>query len=373
MTDLPSTMKRIVSTATKDGTIDVAIEKTAVPSPKPGEVLIKVEAAPINPSDLALLLGVSDPSRATLADDGQSVSLPVPEAGRRLLEGRMGQAMPVGNEGAGTVVAAGDAVGEAMIGRRVAAAGGEMYAEYRAVPLAMCMPLPEDASAKDGASSFVNPMTALSMVEVMKRDGSPALVHTAGASNLGQMLAKVCKADGIPLIAIVRKPEQQALLKDLGVEHALNQKEQGFMKDLVGACMKTGATVAFDAVGGGPLAGQILTAMEAAQASRLTEYSRYGSSVHKQVYVYGRLDLSSTDVPPSVGMAWGVGGFLLPNFLATIPNEDRMRMAGRVMSELTTTFASHYTGEVSFEEMLKPDVIARYNAKETGTKYLLVP
>jgi NADPH:quinone reductase-like Zn-dependent oxidoreductase len=370
MTDIPKDMKRLVSEATEDGAIEIRIETVPTPRPKSGEVLMKVEAAPINPSDLALLLSVADPATANRTSD-HAVRLEVPSWGQRMLEGRKGQAMPVGNEGAGTVVDAGDEQGRGLVGKRVAAAGGEMWAEYRAVPMAMVMPLPDDATARDGASSFVNPMTSLAMTEVMKRDGSPALIHTAAASNLGQMLQRICKADGIPLINIVRKPEQQAILRDLGAEHALNSEDPGFMRDLVEACAATGATVAFDAVGGGELAGNILTAMEAAQQQKMAEYSRYGSDVQKTVYVYGRLDLSPTVVPPSVGMAWAARGFLLPHFLAEAGGETRMRMAGRVLSELKTTFASHYTDEITLEEVLDPEVMQKYNARKTGEKFLI--
>lgn len=375
MADLPETMRQLTSEAKDNGTIEIRIRRVPVPTPKPGQLLIKVEATPINPSDLALLLGVADPSQADVSGSGDDkvVTMPLPEQAMRMMAGRVNKSMPVGNEGAGTVVAAGSDEGKGMVGRKVAAAGGEMYAEYRAVPMQLCMPLPEDATARDGASSFVNPMTSLAMTEVMKRDGAKALVHTAAASNLGQMLQRICKADGIPLINIVRKPEQQEILRDLGADYALNMNDDSFMGDLVEACAVTDATVGFDAVGGGDLAGRILTAMEAAQQRKLTEYSRYGSDVHKQVYVYGRLDLGEVRVPPSVGMAWGVGGFLLTNFLAEAGQETRMRMAGRVISELKTTFASHYTDEISLTDVLDPGIMKKYNAKATGTKFLIKP
>lgn len=375
MSAIPETARRIISEAKENGLIEVRLEEVPVPKPGPGELLIRVEATPINPSDLALLLGLADLTQARVSGsrDLPVVTLPVPEPAMRMMAGRLGQAMPVGNEGAGVVVAAGSTEGEGMIGRRVAAAGGQMYAEYTVVPMAMVMPLPEGATAREGASSFVNPMTALAMTEVRKRDGSTGLVHTAAASNLGQMLQRICKADGVPLINIVRKPDQQAILKDLGADYALNSADPEFMGQLVEACAETDITVGFDAVGGGDLSGRVLTAMEMAQQRKLTAYSRYGSSVHKQMYVYGRLDLGEVRVPPTVGMSWGVGGFLLTNFLASISQEDRMRMAGRVVSELTTTFASHYTDEISLAEALDPDIMVRYNAKATGTKFLITP
>ena len=375
MSAIPETMRRLVSEAKNNGTLEVRLEEVPTPKPGPGEVLIKVEATPINPSDLAVLLGITDPSQASVSGsaDLPVVSLPIPDFAMPMMQGRMNQVIELGNEGSGTVVAAGSDEGAGLVGKRVAAAGGSMYAEYISVPMPMVMPLMDGTSARDGASAFVNPMTALSMTKVMKRDGSPALVHTAAASNLGQMLQRICKADGIPLINVVRKPEQQAILKDLGAEYTLNSTDSDFVMQMAAAAEATGATVGFDAVGGGDLAGRIITGMEIAQQKKMTEYSRYGSSVHKQVYVYGRLDLSAVSVPPSVGMAWGVGGFLLTNFLATISQEERMGMAGRVISELTTTFASHYTDEITMAEALNPDVMVKYNAKATGTKFLITP
>lgn len=375
MTDIPTKMRRIVTEAKSGGTLEVRLDETDTPTPGPGQLLVKVEAAPINPSDLALLLGVADPSTATSigSGDAPALSMPLPEIAMRMMAGRLDRAMPLGNEGSGVVVASGSPETEGMVGMRVAGAGGEMFAEYCLVPAALAMPLPEGTTAREGASSFVNPMTALSMTEVMKRDGSKGLVHTAAASNLGQMLQRICKADGIPLINIVRKPEQQAILKDLGADYALNLNDADFMPQLIAACAETDATIGFDAIGGGELAGKIVTAMEMAQQKKLTEYSRYGSDTMKHVYVYGRLDLSPVVVPPSVGMAWGVGGFLLTHFLGSISPEKRMQMAGRVVSELKTTFASHYTDEISLEEALDPAVMAKYNAKATGTKFLLTP
>lgn len=373
MADLPETMRKLTSEVTSDGVIELRLADVPVPTPRAGEVLIRVEAAPINPSDLALLLSVADVTQAKRSgtDEHPVVTMPLPPAAMGMLAGRIGQALDVGNEGAGTVVAAGDSDGHGLVGRRVAAAGGAMYADYQVVPVALCMPLPDGVSAREGASSFVNPMTALAMTEVMRRDGAKALVHTAAASNLGRMLQRICAADGIPLINVVRKPEQQAILKDIGADYALNSQDADFMKQLIAACSETQATLAFDAVGGGALAGQLLTAMEAAAAARMTSYSRYGSDTYKHVYIYGRLDLSPTVLPPSAGMSWGVGGFLLPQFLAGAGNDVRMRMAGRVMAELTTTFASSYTDEISLADTLDPDIMAKYNARRTGEKYLI--
>ena len=258
------------------------------------------------------------------------------------------------------------------MGKTVTGLGGEFYGEYRMLNVAQVMELPEGATARDGASCFVNPLTALSFPETMRMEGHKGLIHTAAASNLGQMLNKICIADGVPLVNVVRKPEQEKILRDLGAQHVVNSSSDTFMEDLIKAIAETKATLAFDAVGGGPLAGQLLTAMEAA-ANIGAEYSRYGSADPKHVYIYGRLDLSPTTIPPGVGMAWSAGGYLLTYFLQKIGAEGREKLRKRVMAELKTTFASHYTDEISLAEALDPDTLQNYNAKRTGEKFLINP
>ena len=338
-------------------------------------MLIRVEATPINPSDLGLLVGGADISTARQKGtaDNPVITADIPQGGMRAMAARTDQSLPVGNEGAGTVVAAGKSPeAQALLGKKVTGLGGEFYAEYRLLNVAQVMELPEGVSAREGASCFVNPLTALSFPETMRMEGHKALVHTAAASNLGQMLNKICIADGVDLVNIVRKPEQEKILRDIGAKYVLNSTSDTFMPDLIDALAETKATLGFDAIGGGPLAGQILTAMEAA-ANRGAEYSRYGSAQHKQVYIYGRLDLSPTTIPPSVGMAWGTGGYLLTYFLQKIGADGRARLRKRVMDELKTTFASHYTDEISLEDALDLETLKKYEAKRTGEKYLINP
>jgi NADPH:quinone reductase len=248
-----------------------------------------------------------------------------------------------------------------------------MYAQYRAVDAGACLVLPDDATARDGASSFVNPLTALGMLETMRREGHSALVHTAAASNLGQMLVKLCQADGVPLVNVVRKPEQEAILRALGAEHVLNSESPSFTGDLVEALEATSATLAFDATGGGTLADRLLSGMEAAANATAGAYSRYGSTVHKQVYVYGGLDTSPTTLTRTYGMAWGIGGWLLTPFLMGAGAETIARLRARVAAELTTTFASSYTREVSLAGMLAPDAFHAYVKRATGEKFLVTP
>jgi len=262
---------------------------------------------------------------------------------------------------------------QALVGKTVAIAGGAMYSQYRVVDASACLVLPEGATARDGASSFVNPMTALGMTETMRREGHSALVHTAAASNLGQMLVKLCRKDAIPLVNIVRKPEQETLLRSLGATHVLNSASPSFSTGLVEALKTTSATMAFDATGGGTLASQILDGMEQAARSTSSEYSRYGSSVHKQVYIYGALDTSPTVLTRNFGMAWGVGGWLLTPFLRGAGAETFGRLRARVAAELTTTFASSYTAEVSLAGMLRPDAFNEYVKRATGEKFLVTP
>jgi NADPH2:quinone reductase len=325
---------------------------------------------------LGLLLAMADVSRAEAdgSADEPTLRAPIAEAVMPVLAPRVGQAMPVGNEGAGVVVAAGHSPeAQALLGRTVGFLGGATYGEYCLASPRMCLPLPEGADPADGASSFVNPLTALGMVETMRREGHSALVHTAAASNLGQMLNRVCLADGIELVNVVRRPEQADLLRDLGARHVIDSSAESFMADLVEAIRATGATLAFDAVGGGRLASDILNAMEAAVTDPDAPYSRYGTDVHKQVYVYGGLDRRPTELRRGFGFAWGIGGWLLMPFLSSLTVEDLVRLKGRIAAELTTTFASRFTEEISLDQVLDLDVLRRYARTATGEKFLIVP
>jgi NADPH:quinone reductase-like Zn-dependent oxidoreductase len=374
--DLPDTALELRSLVTSDGTLELSVQQVPVPTPAANEVLVRIEASPINPSDLGLLTAGADMSKATVAGSPERpiVTAPVGEASLAALSARLDQSLPVGNEGAGTVVAAGSSdAAQALLGKTVAIAGGAMYSQYRAVDASACLVLPEGATARDGASSFVNPMTALGMTETMRREGHSALVHTAAASNLGQMLVKLCQKDRIPLVNIVRKPEQEELLRSLGATYVLNSQSPSFATDLVEALKATSATLAFDATGGGTLAGQILAGMEEAAKSTATQYSRYGSDIHKQVYIYGGLDTSPTVLNRNFGMAWGIGGWLLTRFLQRVAAKTVGRLRARVAAELTTTFASSYTREVSLAGMLDPDAFNAYVKRATGEKFLLTP
>ena len=368
----PTSGLQLRSIIKSSGELELSLAEVPVAAPVDDQILVQVEASPINPSDLGLLLGAADMSTAKAA--GGKVTASVPPQLMRAMAARVDESMPVGNEGAGTVIAAGpDAAAQALVGRKVAILGGAMYAQYRTVKAGDALPLPADASAADGASCFVNPLTALGMVEMMRREGHTALVHTAAASNLGQMLVKICLKDGVDLVNIVRSPEQAKILTDLGAKHVLDSSAPTFMDDLIKALVATNATLAFDAIGGGKLSSQILSAMEQAANSRPGAYSRYGSSVHKQVYIYGGLSTAPTELARSYGMAWGIGGWLLTPFLAKIGPAEVQRLRQRVADELKTTFASHYTAEISLQEALQPDVIAAYNRRATGEKYLIVP
>ena len=338
--------------------------------------MVKVEASPINPSDLGLLTGPADLSQAKVSGSGADIKVtaPVPQTALPFLTARLDQSMPVGNEGAGAVIKAGASeAAQKLMGKTVSVIGGAMYAQYRLVKAADCQPLPAGTKAADGASWFVNPLTALGMTETMKREGHKALVHTAAASNLGQMLNKICLKDGIGLVNIVRSAEQARLLKGIGATHVVDSTALTFLEDLTQALVETGATIAFDAIGGGKLVGQILTAMEMAINKTAKEYSRYGSSVHKQVYIYGGLDTGPTILNRGFGMMWGVGGWLLTPFLQKIGRPDQMRLRERVVSELKTTFASHYTTTISLQEALQLDNIAAYAKRATGEKFLIDP
>jgi NADPH:quinone reductase-like Zn-dependent oxidoreductase len=359
----------------KSGELELSLAKVTRPAPADDQVLVKVEATPINPSDLGLLLGPADmtTARSSGSGDGIVVTAKVPQASLGSLAARLDQPMPVGNEAAGTVIGVGASeAAQALKGKTVSMIGGGMYTQYRLLKASDCQPLPAGTTAAEGASWFVNPLTALGMTETMKREGHKALVHTAAASNLGQMLVRICLEDGIPLVNIVRSAQQAKILRDLGAKHVCDSSSSGFAEELTAALVETGATIAFDATGGGKLASQILACMEAA-LSKGAGFSRYGSSVHKQVYIYGSLNAGPTELVRAYGMAWGVGGWLLTPFLQKIGRPDQQRLRQRVAAGLKTTFVSRYTKVVSLPEALQLDNIAAYGKRATGEKYLINP
>ena len=360
----------------KNGELELSLASVPTPEPADEEIVVRVEASPINPSDLGLLIGPADMSTAKVSGtrDQPVVTAKMPEAVMRMMGARLDQSLPVGNEGAGTVIRTGSSdAAKALMGKTVSIIGGAMYTQYRTMKVRDVMELPAGTTAADGASWFVNPLTALGMTETMRRENHKALVHTAAASNLGQMLNKVCIKDGIGLVNIVRSKEQADILHKIGAKYVVDSTAASFMDDLTSALVETGATIAFDAIGGGKLAGQILTGMEAAANKTAKEYSRYGSSIYKQVYIYGGLDTRPTELSRSFGLSWGVGGWLLTPFLQKIGPADIGKLRQRVASELKTTFASHYTKVVSLQETLDLANIAIYNKRATGEKFLINP
>jgi NADPH:quinone reductase-like Zn-dependent oxidoreductase len=360
----------------KSGELEISLLEVPTPEPSADEVVVRIEATPINPSDIGLLFGAADMSTAKAGGSKAApvVTARVPEKAMRAMAGRMDESMPVGNEGAGVVIRTGSSdAAKALMGKTVAIIGGAMYSQYRTIRASDCLVLPEGATPADGASCFVNPLTSLGMVETMRREGHKALVHTAAASNLGQMLNKICIKDGIALVNIVRNAEQADILRKIGAKHVVDSTSPTFTEDLSAALVDTGATIAFDAIGGGKLAGQILAGMEVAANKTAKVYSRYGSTVHKQVYIYGMLDPGPTELNRAFGMAWGIGGWLLTTFLMKISADDRQRLRERVASELKTTFASHYTQVVSLAEALQLSHLAVYSKRATGEKYLINP
>lgn len=376
MTTLPATNRTMLTEVKADGSLELYLADLPMPQPKPHEVLVRVAASPINPSDLGLMVGAGDAASATaMSRDGlPGIAMPVSEAGMRFMAGRVGQALPIGNEGCGIVVAAGDAPeAQALMGKMVALIGGEIYAEYRCLPAQMCMVLPDGTAPEDGASCFVNPLTALGFTETMKLEGYKGIVHAAAASNLGQMLVRICKADGIPLVNIVRSAAQADLLRGIGADIVLDSTSATFADDLSVAIAETEAFMGFDPIGGGKVSSQMLGAMEAAAVSRMGAYSRYGSDQMKQVYIYGALDVGPTVLNRNFGLTWSLSGWLLTPFMAKAGPEIVGRMRARVAAELTTTFKSHYSHQVTLAEAVDVATMQAYNAKRTGEKYLIRP
>ena len=360
----------------EDNTLELSLVELPIPQPGEDEVVVRVEATPINPSDLALLVGPADMTTATVSGTAQRpvITAMIPDALMKMVTPRVGQSLAVGNEGAGVVIAAGASdAAQALLGKTVGMIGGEMYSQYRCLNVSQCLPLMEGTTAEQAASCFVNPMTALGMVETMRMENHKALVHTAAASNLGQMLNRVCQQDGIDLVNIVRKAEQEEILKSMGARYIVNSTADSFYDDLTEALVATGATLAFDAIGGGKLASDILACMESAASRDLEAYNRYGSDVFKQVYIYGGLDRSPTVLNRSFGLAWGVGGWLLTFFMQRAGMEKIVEMRQRVAAQIGTTFASHYTDKVSLSQALSLEAIAVYGKQATGQKYLILP
>jgi NADPH2:quinone reductase len=376
MSEVPATALQLRSLVTAAGQLELSLVDVDIPAPREDQVVVRIDAAPINPSDLGLLFGGADMTAAAAGGtvDRPVVTAPISPAMMAAMSGRVGESMAVGNEGGGVVVAGGGSdAAQALLGRTVGALGGAMYSQYRVVGVSQVLALPDGVTPAEGASCFVNPLTALAMIGTMQREDHTALVHTAAASNLGQMLNRLCIADGIQLVNIVRRPEQAATLREQGAEFVCDSSSDTFLDDLTEALTTTGATIAFDAIGGGKLAGQILTCMERAANARATEYSRYGSSVHKQVYIYGGLDRGPTELSRNFGMTWGVAGFLLTPYMIKVGAEEVERMRQRVAAEITTTFASSYTQTVSLAEALSLESIAAYGRQATGSKYLVTP
>lgn len=366
-----TTGKQLTSQLDADGTLTVQLIDQTFPAPTGHEVLIRVEGAPINPSDLGLLFASADVENATYSPGKVVAQMPPPAL--RAMGARYGQALPVGNEGAGTVIAAGEAPeAQAMIGSRVTCVPGAMYAQYRVVDARACMTLPEGITAEQGAAAYVNPLTALGFVETMRMDGFKGIVHTAAASNLGQMLVKICREDNVPLVNVVRSADQVTMLKALGAEHVVDSSATSYVADLTAAIEATGAMCVFDAIGGGKQVSQILSVMEQV-ANKGAAFSRYGSNAPKHAYIYGALDLAPTMLNRSFGFSWGISGWLLTPFMAKAGEHVVERMRARVRDGLTTTFASQYKARVSLEQALTRDAVLDYNARRTGEKYLIVP
>jgi NADPH:quinone reductase len=358
------------------GELELSLVEIPIPRPGRSEVLVRIEASPLNPSDHGLLFGAADMSAAVASGtpDRPIVTAPVPPGGMKSMAARLDQSLSVGNEGAGVVVETGSSdAARALQGKKVAIFGGAMYAQFRSIAADQCLPLPAEVSIAEGASAFVNPMTALGMIDTMRREGHSAIVHTAAASNLGQMLHRLSAAENIKLVNIVRSADHETLLRGMGAGYVCNTRSPRFLEELTDAITATGATIAFDAVGGGPLAGQILRSMELAAGKAAKTYSRYGSTVHKQAYLYGGLDPRPTELVRDYGMAWGIGGWLVMNFMQKVGPAVVAKLKERIASELRTTFLSKYSNEISLADVLQLEVIAAYRKRETGQKYLVNP
>ena len=376
MPETPNISRQLRSLVKSSGELELSIRESEIAPLKENEVLLKVEAAPINPSDLALLLAYADISKADLSgtDSNPLVTAPINPKLMRALAPRIDKSMSAGNEGAGTVIAAGKSdEAQVLMGKTVAGLGPPMYSEYRTLKVHQCLEMPPGVSSRQAAACFVNPLTAMGMVETMRLEGFSGLVHTAAASNLGQMLQKICLLENVPLVNIVRKPEQEKILRGIGAVHVCDSSKDTFEVDLQNAIFQTEAYIGFDATGGGRLPNDILAAMERAANAVSVEFNRYGSTQHKQVYIYGGLERSDTILKRSYGMQWGLAGWLLTPFLQKIGRERTAQLRQRVANEITTTFKSNFSREVSMAGALTAEALETYSQQSTGQKYLINP
>ncbi len=366
--------KQLFTNITSEGQLQISLQETEISAPKPHEVIVQIEAAPINPSDMWPMFGPANLAEAALSDDKSLLTAPVFKGMLPRIKSRLDMVLPIGNEGAGKVVAAGESeAAQAMLGKTVAVLSGATYSQFCKVPVQACIVHNQGTTAKQAASSFVNPLTALGMVETMRMEGHSALVHTAAASALGQMLNKICIAEGVQLVNIVRKQEQADILKGIGAKYICDSSSDSFKTDLYNAIEETGATLAFDAIGGGELVSDILTAMEMVGSKDAKGFNTYGSEANKQVYIYGGLDFAPTILNRAYGMTWGIGGWLLMRFLGKLPIPKVLELHKRVADEINTTFATEFTDELNFEQAMTPSVLQQYNAKKTGEKYVINP
>jgi NADPH:quinone reductase len=361
------------STITREGILDLRLVEATIDDPAPDEVVVRMEAAPINPTDIGLMFGPAD---LASVEGGEADGLPrltarVPAAALSFLALRVDQPLAVGVEGAGTVIRAGARMGH-LEDKKVAILGDGCFAQFRRARGVDCLVLPDGVTAAEGASALVNPLTVLGIVETLRRHGERAMVHTAAASNLGRMLVRLAAEDGIALVNVVRRPEQVAALQALGAEHVLDSSAPDFKDRLTDVVAQTGATTAFDAVGG-KLTGRILLAMETAARRSASAYSRYGTSALKRVYVYGTLDPSPLEIWRGIGLTWSVSGWLLFDFLRESDATALARLHERVRSGLRTVFASESAAPISLADALRPEIVADYVRQRTGPKVLIDP
>lgn len=370
---IPGHALQMRSRISSAGVLELSLDETEIGEPASDEVVVRMEAAPIHPTDMALMFGLADMSQAQARGTSERpvLTAPVPAAVMPVTSLRLDRSLPVGIEGAGTVMRAGDGARH-LQGRMVAVFGDGSFAQYRCVKASDCMVLPDDASPAEGAAAIVNPLTALCMVETLRRRGCDALVHTAAASTLGRMLLELCREEGLALVNVVRRPEQVQELKGLGAVHVCDSSAPGFRESLTDAIAATGATVCFDAVGG-KLTGRILACLEAAASRSTAEYSRYGTTEPKHVYVYGALDRAPIEIGRGVGLTWSVSGWLLFNVMAALGRDRVEQLHERIRQGLRTTFASHFTSVISLADALRPEIVADYAERRTGAKYLIDP
>ena len=367
--------RQLITTLSLTGTLSLSLQNTELPPLGAEDILLQVQAAPLNPSDMSFMFTQADLSTLTFDYDASTpcVSMQLPDIIDKRHQHRVEQTLPCGYEGAGVIIEVGSSLSRELIGRTVSCAIGGMYADYKVSPLNAVIVMPEGVTPMQAAAAFVNPMTVLAMLETRRLHQHKALVHTASASNLGKILIRCCKQQSIPLVNLVRNSNQIPALMSLGADIVLDTSDEDFAVQLYDAISQYEPTACFDPIAGGDLLSHVMSTMERVFIDKQQQFSHYGSGVFKQGFVYGHLDNAPLRFTHQIGFSWSLRGWLLGDVLPTLSAECITNMKKSIQSEITTTFASEFNTTITLADILNPVQIATYTAARSNEKFLVVP